>query len=83
MADLTDAASSTAAIAGSSVVHLVAGVSYITAAWQADWPRTMANAIEGYERCNAVLVFFDNVYAYGEVTGEMTEVTQFDPCSHK
>jgi len=36
MADLTDAASTAAAIAGSSVVYLVAGVSYTTAAWQAD-----------------------------------------------
>jgi nucleoside-diphosphate-sugar epimerase len=83
MADLTDAASTAAAIAGSSVVYLVAGVSYTTAAWQADWPRIMANVIEGCERCNAALVFFDNVYAYGEVTGAMTEATPFDPCSHK
>ena len=83
VADLTNAASTAAAIAGSDVVYLTAGVSYSTAAWQADWPRIMANVIDGCERSGAALVFFDNVYAYGEVAGTMTEETPFNPCSHK
>jgi len=83
VADLTNAASTVTAIAGSNVVYLVAGVLYTTAAWQADWPRIMANVIEGCERSGAALVFFDNVYAYGPRTGVMTEATPFDPCSHK
>jgi len=83
VADLTNAASTAAAIAGSDVVYLVAGVSYSTAVWQADWPRIMANVMDGCERSGAALVFFDNVYAYGEVSGAMTEETPFNPCSRK
>jgi len=83
VADLTNAASTAAAIAGSDVVYLVAGVSYTTAAWQTDWPRIMANVIDGCERSGAALVFFDNVYAYGVIDGAMTEETPFNPCSHK
>jgi len=82
VADLTHAAS-TAAIAGSAVVYLVAGVSYSTAAWRAEWPLIMANVIHGCERSGAALVFFENVYAYGAITGAMTEETPFNPCSHK
>ncbi len=81
--DLTNAAGTAAAIAGSDVVYLVAGVSYSTAVWQADWPRIMANVIDGCERSGAALVFFDNVYAYGAVSGAMTEDTPFNPCSRK
>jgi len=83
VADLTNSESTVAAIAGSAVVYLVAGVSYTTAAWRADWPRIMANVIEGCERSHAALVFFDNVYAYGAATGAMTEATPFNPCSQK
>ena len=83
VADLTSAPSTAAAIAGSDVVYLTAGVSYSTAAWQADWPSIMANVIDGCERSGAALVFFDNVYAYGVVDGAMTEETPFNPCSHK
>ncbi len=31
----------------------------------------------------AKLIFFDNVYMYGRVTGKMTESTPFNPCSKK
>ncbi len=82
-ADLTDAAATTSAIAGSDVVYLVAGVPYSTASWLAEWPRIMANVISGCERNGTALVFFDNVYAYGAVTGVMTESTPFNPCSRK
>lgn len=38
-ADLTDAARTARAVAGSSVAYLVAGLPYNTATWQRDWPR--------------------------------------------
>jgi hypothetical protein len=40
----------------------------------------MGNAIEACKRAGAKLVFFDNVYMYGRVSGPMTEETPFNPC---
>lgn len=82
-ADLLDASAVDRTVAGSAVVHLVAGLRYDTAVWQAEWPRVMANTIEACQRHGARLVFFDNVYAYGRVDGPMTEDTPFNPCSRK
>jgi nucleoside-diphosphate-sugar epimerase len=82
-ADLLDAAAVDRAVAGSAVVHLVAGLRYDTAVWQSEWPRVMAHSIGACRRHGARLVFFDNVYAYGQVQGPMTEDTPFNPCSRK
>lgn len=82
-ADLLDPAAVDRAVAGSAVVHLVAGLRYDTAVWQAQWPRVMAHTIDACLRHGARLVFFDNVYAYGRVQGPMTEDTPFNPCSRK
>ncbi|MDR7149606.1 nucleoside-diphosphate-sugar epimerase [Hydrogenophaga palleronii] len=82
-ADLTDARATDDAVAGSEVVYLVAGLLYSAAAWQAQWPRVMRNALDACARHGARLVFFDNVYAYGQVDGAMTETTPFNPCSRK
>jgi len=43
----------------------------------------MANTIEACKRAHAKLIFFDNVYMYGKVSGAMTEETPFNPCSKK
>lgn len=83
LADLLDAGAVDRAVAGSDVVHLVAGLRYDTAVWQSEWPRVMAHAIEACLRHGARLAFFDNVYAYGQVDGPMTEDTPFNPCSRK
>lgn len=82
-ADLLDADATAAAIAGSDVVYLVAGLKYETATWQAQWPQVMCNVINACKRHEAGLVYFDNVYAYGKVSGAMTETTPFNPCSKK
>lgn len=83
IADLLDAEATSRAVAGSEVVYLVAGLKYDTAVWQDQWPRVMKNVIDACKRHNARLVFFDNVYAYGQVTGAMTEQTPFNPISKK
>ena len=83
IADLLDPVSTAAAITGSDVAYLVAGVPYATATWQEQWPRIMANVIDACARSGTSLVFFDNVYAYGAVDGPMTEYTPFNPCSYK
>jgi nucleoside-diphosphate-sugar epimerase len=72
-----------AAIAGSEVVYLCPGLLYKSSVWEQQWPVVMQNTINSCEKFGARLVFFDNVYAYGQVTGEMTENTPFNPCSRK
>ena len=71
------------AVAGSSVVYLVAGLPYNHRVWRSLWPVIMRNTINACRETSARLVFFDNVYMYGRVTGPMTEQTPFNPCSRK
>jgi len=82
-ADLLHAAATSAAVAGSEVCYLVAGLKYDTRVWQAEWPVVMRNVLEACKRHQSALVFFDNVYAYGRVQGAMTEETPYNPCSRK
>ena len=82
-ADLTSAAHTLAAVQGSRVVYLLAGLPYRTKVWRHAWPHIMRNVLEACKRTGARLVFFDNVYAYGRVDGPMTEATPFHPCSRK
>ncbi len=82
-ADLSDKGQTERAVAGSSVVFLLAGLKYDHKVWAELWPRIMANTIEACKRANARLIFFDNVYMYGRVAGAMTEDTPFNPTSKK
>src|SRR6476660_9925839 len=82
-ADLTDTDQTIRAVAGSSVVYLLVGLKYDRQVWQDMWPRIMSNTIEACKRAGAKLIFFDNVYMYGKVSGPMTEETPFNPCSMK
>ena len=82
-ADLTDKDQTIRAVSGSSVVHLLVGLKYDRTVWADMWPRVMSNAIEACKRAGAKLLFFDNVYMYGRVSGPMTEETPFNPCSKK
>lgn len=82
-ADLTSQANTIRAVAGSSTALLLVGIKYDHKIWANLWPRIMANTIEACVRANAKLLFFDNVYMYGRVTGAMTEETPFNPCSRK
>jgi nucleoside-diphosphate-sugar epimerase len=82
-ADLSDKEQTMRAVASSSVVYLLAGLKYDHKLWASAWPRIMANTIEACKRAGAKLIFFDNVYMYGKVSGAMTEETPFNPCSRK
>jgi nucleoside-diphosphate-sugar epimerase len=82
-ADVTDLQQTVAAVAGSSLVFLLAGLKYDHRVWAEAWPRVMSNSIEACKRAGARLVFFDNVYMYGRVNGPMTEETPFNPASRK
>ena len=82
-ADLTDKDQAIRAVAGSSAVYLLVGLKYDLKLWQEMWPRIMSNTIEACKRAGAKLLFFDNVYMYGKVSGPMTEETPYNPCSKK
>ena len=82
-ADLSDKDQTIRAVAGSSIVHLLVGLKYDHKLWAEMWPRIMANTIEACKRAHAKLIFFDNVYMYGKVSGAMTEETPFNPCSQE
>lgn len=82
-ADLLDAAATSAAVEGSEVAYLLAGLRYDHRVWAVEWPVVMQNAIDACRRHGCRLVFFDNVYAYGRVEGVMTEETPYNPCSRK
>jgi NAD dependent epimerase/dehydratase family. len=82
-ADVSDLHQTISAVNGSSVVYLLVGLKYDVNVWRELWPRVMRNAIEACKRANAKLIFFDNVYMYGKVTGPMTEETPFNPSSRK
>jgi nucleoside-diphosphate-sugar epimerase len=82
-ADISNLDQTISAVSGSSVVYLLVGLKYDISVWRELWPRIMGNAIEACKRANAKLIFFDNVYMYGKVSGPMTEDTPFNPCSRK
>jgi nucleoside-diphosphate-sugar epimerase len=82
-ADLLDPQQTDAAVQGSEVVYLTAGLVYNHKVWQAQWPVLMRNVLDACARHGAKLVFFDNVYMYGRVAGPMTEDTPVRPVSRK
>jgi len=82
-ADLTNAAATFSAVTGSRIVYLLAGLKYQHSVWRESWPLIMQSVIEACKRADARLVFFDNVYMYGKVSGKMTEETPYNPCSKK
>ncbi|HOX83028.1 MAG TPA: NAD-dependent epimerase/dehydratase family protein, partial [Chryseolinea sp.] len=82
-ADLLNYAQTEKAVAGSEVVYLLAGLKYDAKIWEQQWPIVMRNTIDACKKNGSKLVFFDNVYAYGQVNGIMSEETPFNPNSKK
>ncbi len=82
-ADLTDLAATKKAIKGSSVAYLLAGLQYDIRVWTIQWPKIMTNVIQACREASCKLIFFDNVYMYGPVSGPMTEDLPFQPTSAK
>ena len=63
--DALDGPALRAAVRGVTHLYLTLGLPYATRVWQRDWPRVMRNAIDAAAAEGALLVFLDNVYAYG------------------
>ena len=82
-ADLTVYNETLDSVKNSEIVYLCAGLPYDSAVWTAMWPKVMQNTIDACKNVGAKLIFFDNVYMYGKVTGKMIETTPFNPCSRK
>ena len=83
-ANLLDAEAVRAAVDGSEVAYLVAGLPYKARVWEAQWPVIMDNVIDACRSAGSKLVFFDNVYMYdpGRLDA-MDENTPVRPVSRK
>jgi nucleoside-diphosphate-sugar epimerase len=71
------------AVQGADIIYLCAGLRYDTKVWAVEWPLIMQNVLDAAKATGARLIFFDNVYMYGHVTGPMTEETPYNPSSKK
>ena len=79
--DAIDSASVRRACAGASVVYHCAGAPY--ARWAELLPRMMDGIAGGARVAEAKLVYGDNLYAYGKVTGRMHEDLPSNPNTRK
>ncbi|KOX17256.1 hypothetical protein ADK67_39115 [Saccharothrix sp. NRRL B-16348] len=79
--DLMDRASTLKAVEGASVIHMAANVFYSN--WLEMLPTMVENAIAAAEAVGAKIVFADNLYAYGPVSGPLTEDTPERPAGPK
>lgn len=82
-ADLNSHYETMKSVEGSDVVYLTVGLPYDSEIWSKQWPQIMQNTIDACKSSGSKLVFFDNVYMYGKVSGKMTEDTPYNPCSKK
>lgn len=82
-ADLTSKKQTDEVLRGASIVLLCPGLKYDIDIWNKHWPLIMSNTIEGCAKYNLKLIFFDNVYMLGKVSGAMTEETPYNPVSKK
>ncbi|SFQ25891.1 NAD-dependent epimerase/dehydratase family protein [Parafilimonas terrae] len=82
-ADATNYEQVLKAVEGSGIVYLLIGLEYKIEVWRKQWPKIMQHVINACKATNAKLIFFDNVYMYGKVSGPMTEETPFKPVSKK
>lgn len=74
--DASDPDAVTRAAAGTrAVFHCMHGSAYAADAWRAELPRAERVVLEAAGRAGAVVVFPESLYAYGHVTGTMTEET--------
>ena len=80
-ADATDAAQMRRACAGAAVVYNC--VNPPLARWRELFPAAVDGVLAGASAAGAVLVFADDTWMYGRVTGPMTEDTPVRPVSGK
>ena len=64
-ADLLDSSQTKEAIKDSSYVYLCVGLPYRSDVWEKEWIKIMQNVVSACEENNSKLIFFDNIYMYG------------------
>ncbi len=79
--DATDPESTRAACEGAAVVYNCTNVPY--SQWEEKMPALMAGVIEGAASAGAKLVYCDNLYMYGQVSGPITEDMPYRPTTRK
>ncbi|MEN2739850.1 NAD-dependent epimerase/dehydratase family protein [Microbacterium sp. X-17] len=82
-ADLLDAADVARVLDGAEVAYLVVAPAYSARVWAQQWPVITRNVVDAALQYGVRLVYLDNVYAYGELRGPMTEQTELRPNSRK
>lgn len=82
-ADLTDAAATDRAVAGSEIAYLTAGLPIDSTLWEQQFPAMMANTIAACRKHDCKLVFFDNTYMYPKTAAPQIETTEFEPQGRK
>ena len=82
-ADLTDAAQTSAAAAGSDVVYFTAGLPADTELWEKQFETMLRNALDAARTAGAKFVYFDNTYMYPQDARVQTEDTPFTPVGRK
>lgn len=82
-ADLTDAAQTDAAVAGSDIAYLTVGLPADSKLWAEQLPVMMRNVIDACAKHGTKLVFFDNTYMYPKTSAPQTEETPFEPKGSK
>ena len=78
-ADLMDAAQTLAAVEGSEIVYMTAGLPIDSEIWVERWPVMMRNVIDACAAHGAKLVYFDNTYMYPQTSVPQTEDAPFQP----
>lgn len=78
-ADLLDADQTLAAVEGSEIVYMTAGLPIDSQIWVERWPIMMRNVIEACAAHGAKLVYFDNTYMYPQTSVPQTEASPFQP----
>jgi nucleoside-diphosphate-sugar epimerase len=81
--DLTSLDDVKAAVHGQDIAYITVGLPYDSKVWEKSWPVVMNNCIEACSEANCRLVFFDNIYGYGPVDGEVQEDLAYHPTSRK
>lgn len=76
-ADVSDPAEASRAFEGARVVYQCAVPRY--SQWPAQLPALMRGAIEGASVAGAAMIYGDNLYAYGRVSGSITEDLPYRP----
>lgn len=80
-ADVSDAASLRTACAGATIVYHCANIPYPE--WSVRLLPIARNVVAACADAGATMVFMDNLYMYGRVTGPMTEATPRNPHGKK